>query len=430
MKALYVSCLALIATYSAAGQKSLLNPINDLGIGTFSLEAQHVFMARDYQSDTVYTGRNYSEYANSMALTAGYASPEKYALQVGASYIFSEPFLFGGRYPGNEADHLGLGKIRVFNEAYIRYSFRRKVRPQKQKKEVATLTIGRQLIASEFTPDYSIRQNDQAFEAAVLNVSFTDQIQLIAGHIHSFNGWSNTSAFTRIYRLEPYASKTAGMQFAEITLFQDSTRQTRLSFYDFFGYNLYNTAGMYLDKAFSPAGSWIPSFRLRYINQNSVGRYNWQPGGYINANGFQAAIRVDRSLRGADDSESGLFRVESGLMLMIGEAANNTLRTPFQGTLIVHEPLYEIDKGREGGSNMAYLQATINQNRSSFMALFVQTNSGTADLSISEFNLIYGYTFIPDRFTTSLKVAVARYDQGALGLNRVLDFRVFTTFNF
>jgi len=418
-------CLFLLPTFLVAEnkEKTLLETFNDEIPGDFSLSLQSLFMGRE---DGGQSTKNHDQHAGTTAFTLGYISDTYEGFSLGAQYVYSWQHYSGGSYGGryDSAYVLHNNDFEVLNELYLKYDLNH------LGLEKSYIKVGRQVLDLNFVRAYNIRQKDQAFEAAVLHIGDIDNWQITLGHLEKFSSWSSrdilergnlVSDFNEIETVEnvPYATK--GFQFAEITY--TGIKGAKISVYDYYGNDLYNTFGLNLDYTLID-GDWDTIFKGRYINQNDVGKYA-KYRSEINSQAFQLGLQFKK----------GNFSIEPGIFIVTGSGTDNGIKSPFQPNLIIEEPLWETDLGFLGGSETAYLETSYSIGKHSFYGLLMYTDftenkdSGTSG-DVSEANLIYGYD-VTDNFYFKVKLAYANYDfKEGFGNQWVMDYRFFIGYRF
>ena len=416
--------LASIACLRLEGEETQL-PVPEpkpADLGEFSMRLQGLNMGRDFGYAHSASAQLHS---GTVALTADYKSPVYHGFSLGFQYIHVEDYYttgdraaFGNQDPGYL---LSNSDFSILNHAFVRFDF------QQAGLEGSWFSVGRQTLNTSYATPYGIRQKDQAFEAAILQLGHLKDIEISLGHLEKFSSWSSrddrsagvtANGFIDVERTENVPYSTSGIQFIDITY--KGLPRTEVTVYDYFGDDLYNTFGMNLTYTLASNQSATTDLRLKTIYQSGNGEYIDFLGQKLQSQAIQASVRWKR----------GDFRWEPGVFLVGGSGGENTIRSPFAPPFIIEEPMIETDLGFEAGSLSFYFEGNhrLLGNDLYFMYLYTDTKSVVFPGTSREFDFILS-RFLDEHFYVKLKLAIHNYRDDIVD-NTVFDYRVFLGWQF
>jgi len=415
--AIFSTFLLITLSPKAADRLSIFDDVNQKGYGTVSGNIQTLFMGRLYSVETT---NNDQLHSGSTAITLNYYSPEIAGLSLGSQYVHSLKLYSRGDEEdiGNTdpAYNLSNSDFSILNNAYIRYNF------EGLGLKNSFLTAGRQTLNLNFATPYNIRQNEQAYEAIVLDIGSNDDLQLSVGIIDKFSSWtsrddlttgSSANSFIDIEDVETVPYSTNGFQFIDMTY--SGINRTTLTLYDYYGDRLYNTFGANIDYTFIQSEDFETDLRLKYISQRGVSKFDKFRGIKLRADAVQGGIKFKR----------GNFSIEPGVFMIAGDNVENDIHSPFQPRFIVEEPLFETDIGFAGGSRSLYIEGSHSWSKNSlyFLYLYTDADSPAVRGENSEWDIILSRN-ITENIYAKLKVGLVNYNDKA-GDDTVFDYRIF-----
>lgn len=383
-------CWGLFSVYAQETEESvsLLDPLNARIPGEVGVKLQSIFMGRDFDYPPME-----EQHAGSSAVILDYLSDDFSGFLIGAQYIYAAQLYSGGsdtnRY--DSAYKLHNSNYDILNKLYLKYHF------GQFGWERSYLKIGRLALDLNFIRKYNLRYKDQAVEAAVVHLGDYDDWVFDFGHLEKFSSWTSKNnssdpgignAFEDIEHVEDVPYSTPGFQFLETvyTGFEDST----ISFYDYYGHDLYNSFGLHVDHVLH-AGEWKTVLKARYITQNDIGRFPQR----LNTHAGQFGIQFKRNS----------FSIEEGLFMVKGSA----VKLPFNANLIITEPLLGPPGLYDENSHTIYLESSYSCGKHGLYGLFLHTDYAAGHSA--EADLIYGYD-ATDNFCIKVKLAYA-YDDAS-----------------
>jgi hypothetical protein len=394
-------------------QKSQLGHNEGAFIDGLSFEYKTIFMGRNRGQIT----ENSDEHASSSALILDYSSTSYGKLTFTGQYITSWVNYDGGsRGTGlTPAESLNLSRFNLLNNAYLQYQFNSK----------SYLRVGRQTLNLQFARGYNIRHKAQAFEGAVFYSEGLTDWKITLGYLDKFSNWasrdffndSQENQFVDVERVlggsDENTDANRGIQFIEASY--EGIKGLSLSFYDYYGDDLYNSFGVHGDYVLHDQ-SWQYVLRFKYLSQQDVGSFTDK----IDSQGLQFATQF---LKDA-------FSLEVGILSIPGSETENNLRTPFQPNLIGEEPLFEVDLAFTADSISYYTESSYGWQDQSVYLLLLSTHAKQSDTDNFEVNLIYSFDI-----TTSLNVKFKyAYYQQSIGSEAedtwVSDYRMFFVYRF
>ncbi len=397
-----------IASSQAHGY--VLDALNLSLPGEAGLEFNTVIMGRN-RGDL--PGQN-DEHASSSSLIFDYTSGEYRGLTFTGKYITSWVNYEGGSRDTtlSPAESLNLSRFNLLNEAYLNY----------QIDDESYLRVGRQVLKLNFARSYNIRHKDQSFEALVYHNNSINDWELTLGHIEKFSSWgsrdfytgASENRFVDVARVEGVEYNTNGFQFIEASY--SGVDNVALSFYNYYGNDLYNSLGLHFDYSLH-YGGWQQVLRFKYLTQQDVGQFVEE----VDSRTYQLGVQFKK-----DD-----FSVEVGMAKVPGTEAKNNVRTPFQPNLIVEEPMFEVDLGFTADSLNLYVESSYSWQDHSLYFLVLHTDVSQSGITNTEADLIYGYD-ITDSLNFAFKYAYSRQDGSEPGGNEpwVSDYRFFFKYRF
>ncbi|MBS3734901.1 MAG: hypothetical protein KGY99_08235 [Phycisphaerae bacterium] len=398
----------------------LFEPVNQLGIGTFSGKVQFLAMRRDYDGQDAGSG--------TLATTIRYRSPEYHNIRFGAEYIWTPRLFEGGcrDEPPNPGWVILNDDFHVLSEAYVDVGL------AAIGLDRTRVIIGRQKSEYDFAPAYPIRQKAQYIEGVVLKCRQFEHLSVDVGHIERFSSWSTRSGRGDWLRagfndvediVADYESDSrireanTGMQFVSATT--DAIPRVTLTVYDLYGCDLYNTLGLKADVALYKTDTASVTWKNHYIMQRETGSCPVD----IDADVIESSLAV----------QAGNLLVEPGIISTCGgNDARNDFRHPFESTLTWQYTLLWNTRAHLAGSDSVYLKSkyTFGKNLLYFLGMATchenNVNDGSTDY---ELNAVYKYTFT-DNFSVTLKAGWAHRNYGNGDSPEYSDLRLFVTYSF
>lgn len=397
---------------------SFIEPINELGIGTFSGKVQTLFMRRNYDGQDASSG--------TLAETLNYRSPQLGPFTFGLQYIHADRLFEGGSLdPANGAGWTILNTdFDVLNEAYINLNF------DFAGLSGTDLTVGRQIADYNFAPTYAIRQKPQAIEGVTISSEDVPGVTFEIGHIEEFSSWSTRDGGSDLYKAsfndiedviadsEGVATPdTDGMQFVSVS--SDMLPRTNVTVYDLFGEDLYNTFGAKADVSLLKSEELDVTWKNHYIMQKDVGNFPNE----IDAQTIESAVAF----------ESGPFMLQPGFMTVFGGDGDNDLRHPLESSMTWEYVLDWYTRPYLEGSDSAYLKGTYKYGDTLFYALYFatdhdrRTSGGAFD---QELDIVIKHN-ITDRFYVTLKAGYGyQNNRGGNDDTDREDYRLFVGYKF
>ncbi len=398
---------------------SFMEPVNELGIGTFSGKVQALFMRRNYDGEDASSG--------TLAETLNYKSPQLGPLTLGLQYIRADRLFEGGGLepPNGAAWTIHNSDFEVLNEAYINMNFGFLDLPK------TDLTVGRQIAHYNFAPTYNCRQKPQAIQAAVLSSKdIIPGVSFELGHIEKFSSWTTRDGSGDAYRSsfndvgdviadsEGIATPdTHGMQF--LTVSSDIIPRTDVTVYDLYGENLYNTFGAKANVSVFESEGLNVTWKNHYIMQKDVGDFPKELDAQTIESGL--AFKKDNLM------------LQPGVMTVFGGDGDNDLRHPLQSTLTWQYILDWYNRPNLEGSDSAYLKSTYTFGDTLLYALYFVTDHDRATSGGAfdqELDIVVKHN-VTERFYVTFKAAYGYRDNraGASDTSRE-DYRLFVGYKF
>lgn len=404
-------------------KKTPIDRLNELGYGTVSGKLQLLTMGRggNLRSPDI----DEDAYSSSLAFSLNYKTPTYQGVSLGAQFIHAWDLGEGGTIDIEEgpAWFLSNSGFTLLNDAHIDYNFTHLGLAK------TLLRVGRIPLNLDFAPSYAIRQKEQAYEAVTLSSQDIPGVDLSLGHIERYSSWSSrtrtdsnviTYEFIDVADTENVPYSTSGMQFASIAY--NGLPHTSLTVYDFFGQDLYNTAGFKAAYTIGSGDSFQTVLKAGYSNQRDVGRFNSDGGGEVESDVYDLSVQF----------KVGDFSLEPGFFGVAGDEAKNNYHVPFRTSFTVDPLMMWYPRVFGGGSDSFYLKSTYKWRNTSFYMLYVLTKTaefidhGSLD---QEIDLVIGQK-LWTHWSVTFKGAYGVRDAGTGSDWHQSDLRLFIAYNF
>lgn len=352
-------------------------------VGSFSAKTQFIVMAREGSSNQT---------AASQAITFNYESPKNSPLTLGFQLVT------GRRLMGTIEDAKGLNtsNFSTLNHFYLKYNF------EDFGLSESHLTIGRQRLNTHFSQLYEIRHKEQAFEGVVLRINDFKNAKIQLGSVYKFSLWKSFGGgFEDIDDIDPHFKRTKNFQFLDVKF---SLGTTNIGLYNLYGKYAFNIFGLNVDYQLSKNERFKTSLDVRYVAQTPV-----ENSLIESSKAFQLGVRLKAK---QFSLHSGFFNVTEGGM-----------KSPFQPSLIIEEPMYEADFGFMEGSYSFFTEASYSYKNESLYFLYLLSKNEN-DYN-GEINIVYGHSF-KNGWYAKLKTAFVN----SYSSQSVADYRIFIGYNF
>ena len=361
-----ISIVLLLASVGSA--ESLLDPINDLGLGTVKLKAQTLSMYRDFEG----AGNGYS---TTLGWTLDYLSTEWEGLSAGVSVIHVDVLhAAGGAHGSNGETLLSNGNVNEMNELWVKY------RLGALGLSNTFVKVGRQVLNTEVLRSDAFRQKARSFESAILVTKDIPNTTLIVGHTEKMS-----NVYTGVTNLE-------------------------IAAYDEYAHDVANIAGGRIKYTLSEN----TALNGYYRHETDVGN-----GADHSSDMFGASIQ----------QKIGGVTIEPGFLSIGGDGLLFTERTtginhPLGSSMMLYGEQFQ------GGADTYYIKATTKIDKTILYALYNYTTHDTQNFEGQELNFVIKQP-ITDKLTVALKTGVGyRDNKGTTDDTVASDTRLFVTYNF
>lgn len=333
---------AMIASNALAAE-SLLQPVNDLGAGTWAVRLQALSMYRDFENNT--PGH---AYATTLGLQLGYESPEWQGLRLGAVYSYVEP-VDAGDTSDNGRTLLSNGRVNLLNEAWLKY------RMEACGLADTWLKAGRQVVAGEVFRADEFRQKPRSLEAVALTTKDIPHTALTAGHAWKLSNWMDNKNDWRFNDFGEDVFKTGystdGISWGE-TVFT-GIAHLELAVFEAYAYDVANLAGG----------------RAKYTVQegtalNGLYRYENDVGRGVDHEATLFGASVEQKLGGVT-LEPGVFIVQGDNLLF--QETTVGINHPLGSSMMIYPGMFN------GDSDTAYLKGATTLGKTSLYLLYSYT---------------------------------------------------------
>ncbi len=254
----------------------LFKTLKTEGYGDLSGRVQTLFMGRGFKN----RGAGDTElHSGTTSFSLLYESPAFNGFSVGGEYMYSWNLLSTG-------DRLAFGNLdpayvlsnsdfSILNKAYVRLAL------DDLGWKNSYLKVGRQALHTVFAGTYNIRQKDQSYEAVLLHLENNQNFSADLGFIDKFSSWTSrddltngpsANGFNPVEKVEGVPYSTNGMPFIEVTY--TGIKRAGLTFYDFYGDDLYNTFGFNIVGSVFESGDFKTDIKFNYIRQHGMDRFD------------------------------------------------------------------------------------------------------------------------------------------------------------
>lgn len=402
--------LLLAAAFGAASlaqAESILAPLNDQGIGTFSGHIQSLSMYRDFEGNNPGNANS-----TTLGLQLSYASPEAAGLSVGATYNYAEP-LHASDDSNNGKSLLSNGRIDVFTEAYGQYNF------GALNASNTTLRVGRQIVNGELFRADAFRQKSRALEGVFLSSKDIKNTVVTLGHVKSLsNVWDNEDAWKfdtigEVLTKDSSYDDTAGVTWGEVVY--SGFENLELAVYEGYAHEIANVAGTRLKFNVAEDTALLGYYR----HENSISRYD-------DTHSYEAdmfGLSVQQKI-GKTTLESGYFGVQNGNLLF--QEANTGINHALGSSMMIYPKMFN------EGADTAYLKAVSKVGKTVLYALYNYTwhDHDKTNFDGQELNVVVKRP-VADNFSVAVKVGAGHLD-GKAGRDdtTATDARLFLTYKF
>jgi len=379
----------------------LLDPVNELGYGTVTLQAQALSMYRDYED----LGNGYS---TTLGWKLDLLSQEWEGLSAGLSLIHVDVLhAAGGRYGSDGEALLSNGNVNELNEAWLRYT-------------LGTLglsntfvKVGRQVLNGEVFRADAFRQKPRAFEAAIFVTKDIPDTVLTVGHVERIsNVWDNETAwkFKEIEEvLLPGSGRNPTRGVTWIEGAYTGITNLEIAAYDAYAHDIANIAGGRAQYALSDD----TSIQGYYRHETDVGKGTPHSSDMI---GWSVQQKM-----GNVTLEPGFLSVD-GDTLLFSEAGTG-IHHPLGSSMMIYAQPFD------GGADTAYLKTVTKINQTTLYVLYNYTWSPTLPYDGQELNVVVKQP-IGDQLTVALKIGLGYHDVENGEDSTATDTRLFVTYHF
>ncbi|MEA2012543.1 MAG: hypothetical protein U9O87_05585 [Verrucomicrobiota bacterium] len=423
-KIIAVLAVCVISTAVFAQESSsLLKPVNDLNLGTFSGHAQLLYS--DLKIDGL-GSTNGEGNANSttLGLKLDYVSPTFAGLTLSLSYIDTEVLGSGGGAfdTGKAAGaFIGNGGFSILNEAYISYN------AAALGLEKTTLIVGRKVLDTEVMTPGTVTawQKERSYECAVMISEDIQDTVLILGHLERMsNVWATDDAWKFGDLSEDLLGlgwQTRGVEYFQTTY--NGIANMEIAVYDAYLHDIMNVAGTRIKYDIDEA----LSLNVWYKHECSIQEIDnlTDEGKIINSNLYSASLTY-----AAEN-----FTIEPGFVIMGGNTAKGTALVN-QTTLGFNHPLAETILYTDqwnGGADTYFVKVDTKIGKTSAYLLAAYTNNDSGvDVSDGyEIDLMVSRPIV-ENLDASVKLAYARGDSSVPATDDVVTTlaQVYLTYTF
>lgn len=381
--------------------ESIVQPINDMGYGTFSGRVQALAMYRDFEG--VPAGEHGD--ATTLGVVLNYQSPEFSGFDAGAAYNYAFTLEDGGN-----TDLLHNDDINVINEAWVRYNF------EAFDLEGTQGIVGRKITNGEVFRKDDYRQKARSIETAQLTTTDITELALTVGHAIELSNWIDSTSPTGVDRWDfndfgdvfGTDYDTDGITWIEAlyTGFQD----WEIAVFDAYAWDVTNLIGTRIQYQLSDDAKITGYYR----NEGDVGKAE---SSHSDAYGLSYSQKV-----GKFTLEPGYFGVHGDTLRF--QELTTGINHPLGASMIVCACQFN------GGAQTAYFKATTTVNNTVLYALYNYTWQDKLDFDAQELNFVAKQP-ITDHLTATFKGAVG-YRDGNSGRDNTTstDARLFLTYTF
>lgn len=346
-----------VTSFVVVSAESLLEPINDLGYGSWKarLESLSMYSANNWDGGDIQL--------NTLATKIDYLSPEIANVSGGGSFIYVEPFLGGGSWYRRDRDY----RLHGLNEAWLKYLF------EPLGLVDTFIKAGRQVVDSEVFRANEFYQKPCALEAVVLTTKDIPDVSLTIGHAERrSNVWDDQ--FEKIdllgvaYRVSGHMVRpgAANIEWAEAAYT-----------------GITNLEAVVFD-AYAPSVANLAGGRVHYALTDMTalnGYYRHEQG---SPQFFHSSFDYKTDMYGLSiQQKAGDFILEPGLLSVRGDGLLFNERTTG-----INHPLGASLMGPSfysfvGGSDSFYLKASTEIGKTSLYALYNYTRNNHRDIDFS-----------------------------------------------
>lgn len=409
--------ISLLTAALPAASKPFYQPPSDVfqkwedkGYGSFSGSVQAFYMRRDVN--------NTQGASTTTALTLNHKSPSYEGLSTGVQYIYSLRVTEGDG-AGSEGYWLSNDDHNDLNELYLDYQL-----APHWNLENTSLRIGRQILNYDFAPKYAVRQKAQAYEGVVLKIHEWENFKLDLGHIERFSSWSSRDEGNSTWRANfidvedriGVNYKTRGMQFFSSEY--SGLPQTKITVYDFYGQDTFNTFGGKLAYDFNLGEDCgTVTLRTHYAQQRDVGKMQTQGTGSINSKIWELAA----------DYKYKKLSTSVGFTRVGGIQGVNDFQTPFRTGFTIDPTLLWYTRQFLGDTDSYFAKAVYKHDAWMFYSMYVGSKH-TNSLE-QEINGVVKYQ-INKNFYAIVKAGYAERDNDNAADTNADDIRWFFGYTF
>ncbi len=284
------AAVSLTAAFTSAGP---VEQFNQYGYGTISGKLQYLGMYRDYDN-----GNN--AYAQNLALTLNYTSPELAGFSIGASYVgagvlnsmdyYNPP---AGMGPGENL--VANGRVNVLNEGYLNFNMASLGMTN------SLAYIGRRINNAEIFRADPFRQKARSIEAMEFRMGEIPKTKMAVGHAGRMSNWLQTgdqAKFRNFGKVFGQGYDTDGVTWAEIV--NSSLGKLEGAVFDAVAWDIANLVGARAKFNLTDSTAFHGYFR----NENDIGRA-------ADRDSIAAGLSIEQDL--------SIFKLEGGVFSIDGD---------------------------------------------------------------------------------------------------------------
>jgi len=333
-KFILTTITALAATFVSA--ESIMQPVNDMGYGTFSGRLQTLSMYRDFEG----VGNGFN---TTLGFVLEYTTPELAGFDGGLAYNYAFEL-----HENNNTDLLANDDINILNEGWVRYNF------GAMNLTNTALLVGRKINHGEVfrTDDY--RQKARSIETVQIQSKDLENATITIGHAVKLSNWIDAGdnwKFNDFGEVFGMGYDTDGVTWGETVC--NRIYGVELAFFDAYAWDIANLAGVRAKLEMAENSS----VNVYYRHENDVGRA-------VDRSSDAYGISVQQKVGGAT-IEPGYFGV-SGDALLFQETTTG-INHPLGATMMIYASQFN------GGADTVYLKATTKNGQTTLYGLYNYT---------------------------------------------------------
>lgn len=285
--------LTVLLAASMVFGESILQPVNDMGYGTFFGRIQSLSMYRDFESANAGSGANGAN--STIGTILGYTTPEMAGFDAGLAYNFADEI-----YADNNSAMLANDDINILNEGWIRYNF------EAVSLSNTTVLAGRKISNGEVFRADDFRQKSRSIEAVQVETKDIPHTRALLGHAGKMSNWIDAKDYWKFNNFGEVFSivdksityDTEGVTWGEVV--NRGIERLELAVYDAYAWDIVNLVGTRIKWDFMDNTSLVGYYR----NESDTGR-----GASRGSNTYGLSLQ----------QEVGAFRLEPGLFSVRGD---------------------------------------------------------------------------------------------------------------